>query len=202
MAHNNMLRRFLKDQVGATMVEFAIVSLVFFTLMCGVMEYGLILLTKIAIESAVEQSSRSSAINSPGTTGCASRAACIQALIAQKTGGLVNPTSVLVTAKVITAPTDAAPAKPDVCRAGGPIDADPCGPPSSNPACTHGSGPYEENNGTGCYEPNSIDPGEKNDLVQLSVFYKWEVMFPLMRPFFRNGIYEISSTTVVKDEPF
>ena len=190
MACSTLLRRFLKAESGATLIEFAVVSVAFFTLMCGIIEYGLIMMTKIAIESATEQVARTSSINSTGGTGCATRACVIQTLIAQDTLGIINPANVLITSKVINAPTDSPPAMPDVCTD---LATDPY-----PPTCTS----WQENNGVDKYQQNNIDAGATNQLVQISVFYTWKVMFPIMQPFFPGGVVKMTATTVVKDEPF
>jgi hypothetical protein len=44
--------------------------------------------------------------------------------------------------------------------------------------------------------------GTSSDLVEIRVSYVWQVMFPLMKPFFNNGVAVLSSSTVVKNEPF
>ncbi len=190
MACSTLLRRFLKAESGATLIEFAVVSVAFFTLMCGIIEYGLIMMTKIAIESATEQVARTSSINSTGGTGCATRACVIQTLIAQDTLGIVNPANVLITSRVINSPTDSPPAMPDVCT-------DHATDPYP-PTCTS----WQENNGVDKYQQNNIDAGATDQLVQISVFYKWKVMFPIMQPFFTGGVVNMTATTVVKDEPF
>ena len=206
MTRASLLRRFLGEEGGAALMEFAIVALVFFTLMFFLIEYGLIMMTKIAIESATQRAARCTAIDGTNTPDCkamvgaASRVEAIKALIADKTGGIVNPKNVLVTSTIITAASESAPVEPDVCLVGTNPYVDPCGPVTV--AHPHGTGPFSDNNGVPDYQPNGINAGETNDLVQISVFYTWQVMFPLMKPFFKNGVYKMTSTTLVKNEPF
>lgn len=191
MSRQNLLCRFLKDEGGTTIVEFALVSTIFFMLFLGIIEYGLIMFTKIAIESATQEVSRSTAIDA-AVTGCGDRVCAVKTLIAQKTAGIVNPTKVLVTSSVVSNMTTPYPPEPDVCFDNYPADPYPA-------TCL---GPFSDNNGIGGYQANAINTGATDDLVQIRVFYTWDVMFPLLRPFFTGGVYKIISVTVVKNEPF
>ncbi len=186
------MRRFAADTSGATIVEFAIVSTVFFMMMFALIEYGMIMMTKIAIESVTQEVSRSNQVN-PTVAGCAAgdRTCLIQTLITQKTFGLVNPSYVQVTSTVITNPTTASPPIPDLC-----LDT----PNVPNPpTCTK----YIDNNGIPGYQYNGAanDFGSSGTLVELRVTYSWQILFPLMAPFFKDGKYTISSSTVVENEP-
>ena len=180
--------RFLRDELGETIIEFAVVSAALLTLMCGIVEYGLIEMTRIAIESATQQVARSSGIDT-SNPGC-DRACQITTLVAKNTHGIINSQNVVVTSEVITSPTDTPPAEPDVCT-DNPSDPYPA-------TCTN----YNDNNGVPGYQPNNIGAGASSDLVQISVFYKWNILMPIMKPFFTGGVYNIQSTTVVKNEPF
>jgi hypothetical protein len=190
MGRTNALYRLLLDEGGETILEFALISVIFFTLMCAFVEYGLILMTKVALESATQHVARSSGING-SVPGCSDRACAIKTLIAQKTIGVViNPANVIITSEVISSPTEAAPASPDVCT-------DTTGVPSP-PTCTR----WQENNGIPGYQQNNPDAGSTNDLVQISVFYQWQIIFPLLQPFFTGGVDNLTTSTVIKNEPF
>ena len=188
MVKSSSVRRFLRDEGGETIIEFAIVSVVLFTLMCALVEYGLIMMTQIAIESATQQVARSSGIDT-SNPGC-DRACQITTLVTQNMHGIVNASSIVVTSEVITAATDAPPAEPDVCldSAADPYPA----------TCVR----WEENNGVPGYQQNNINAGASNDLVQISVFYNWQIIFPLMLAIYPSGVVPMTSTTVVKNEPF
>lgn len=188
MKRMKKLRALLRSEAGETIVEFAIVSVVFFTLLCAIIEYGLILMTKIAIESATQQVARSSGIDTSNTT--CDRACQITALVQQNMHGIINASTIYVTSEVISSPTEAAPAEPDVC-----LD-DPSNPYPAT--CTK----YNDNNGIPLYQQNVISAGGSSDLVQISVFYNWQIIFPLMRAFYPSGVVPITSTTVIKNEPF
>jgi hypothetical protein len=198
MGQGSALHRLLRDERGSTIVEFAVVSVVIIMIMCAIIEYGLIQMTKIAIENATQQVARSSAINT-ATSGC-DRVCQITALVQQNTHGIINAQNIVVTSEVITSPSEAPPPQPDVC-----LD-DPSNPyPATCPLGAPGQA-YINNDGVpGYHQYNSSasnNAGGSNDLVQISVFYNWQILFPILKPFFANGVYPISSTTVVRNEPF
>ena len=194
MNHKGILRRLRRDDTGATAIEFAIVSSVFFILMFGIIEYGMIMLTKVAIESATNQVGRSASIGTV-CAGCANRVDSIRQSIASKTAGLVSPQSVSVTSAVVSNPTTATPPIPDIC-----LD----NPANPYPAtCTSwvnndGVNGYQQTGGLGA---GSI--GVAGDLVEIRVTYLWKVLFPVFQSSFgTNGVLTITSSTVVKNEPF
>lgn len=191
------LRRWMRDTAGATAIEFAVVSGVFFMLMFGIIEYGMIMLTKVAIESATQQVGRSASIGN-NAAGCTDRVCSIKKIIADKTVGLVNPKSIIVTATVVSSATTGTPPTPDMC-----LD----NPANPFPATCPPGAPFQNNNGIPGYQSSaglvagSIGGG--GDLVEIRVTYLWRVLFPLFRSQFgRNGVLTITSSTVVKNEPF
>jgi hypothetical protein len=190
---------FRRDCRGATAVEFAVVAVVFLTLLMGIIEYGLMQMTRIAIESATIQVSRSSGLGNVGVAGCADRACEVKKLVEEKTQGLIHADSVFVSAAVVSSPTSANPPKPDICF-------DPPGNPY--PANADDCKAWTEQGGN----PNRYDPplglgagnlGSGGDLVEIRVTYLWEVLFPIFRSTFGDdGVVTITATTVVKNEPF
>ena len=193
MTSLKMLHRLGRDQAGAALIEFVVVAVVFFSMMFAIIEYGMIMLTKIAIESATQQVSRSSGVNK-SVGGCLDRACQVKKLVQDKTLGLISPQYVNITSRVVSAPTDASPPIPDTCL-------DVVGIPSPL-TCTS----FLNNDGVpGYQQPTPISVGSvgiSSDLVEIRVSYVWQVMFPLMKPFFKNSVALISSSTVVKNEPF
>jgi hypothetical protein len=193
MAGLRIFRRLMRDHAGAVLIEVVVVAFVFFSMTFAIIEYGMIMLTKIAIESATQQVSRSSGVNK-AVGGCTDRACQVSKLVQDKTLGLISPQYVNITSRVVSSPTDASPPIPDTCL-------DTPGVPSP-PACFG----YLNNDGVAGYQqPVSVSVaavGATSDLVEIRVSNLWQVMFPLMKPFFKNGVVVISSSTVVKNEPF
>ncbi len=189
-----LLCKLRREQTGATAIEFAVVSGVFFLLLFGIIEFGLIMMTQVAVESATQQVSRSSGIGAT-TPGCADRACSVRAAIAQKTLGLINPESVSVSARVVGSNTTATPPIPDICL-------DNLNTPYPT-TCTR----WEENGGNpAAYDPpGALDNaalGGSGSLVEIRVTYLWRVLFPVFRSAFgQNGVLTISSATVIKNEP-
>ncbi len=202
-----LLRRLRRHQEGATAVEFAIVGFMFFMLMFGIIEYGMIMLTKVAIESAVMQVSRSSSLGTVAGTDpdtnvtCRSTECAARSLVRDKTLGLVNSQAVRVTSSVVSAAAAASPPIPDICLAN---------PDNPYPAtCPTGSN-FINNDGTPGYQPpGALSLGNGGDLVEIRVTYLWRVLFPMFELFQpqanaggQRGFLVITSSAVIKNEPF
>lgn len=197
-----IVRRLRRHENGATAVEFAIVATIFFTLLCGTVEYGMIMFTKIAVESAVMQVSRSASIGDGSYGGCSDRVCAIKKLVYERTQGLVNKDSVQVTSAVVASPATASPPTPDICLDNASVP---------DPATCAGS--YIDNNGTPGYQQSagidSTSIGEAGDLVEIRVTYLWKVLFPMFEIFQtyagtggKKGYLVITSSAVIKNEPF
>lgn len=196
MTRISKLTRLKRDDTGATAVEFAIVAGAFFMLMFGIIEYGMIMLTKVAIESATNQVGRGASIGSV-PTGCADRVCAVKKAVSDKMSGLVDPRSVVVTANVVSSPTTLTPAIPDICLDTPAVPF----PPTGN--CSQ----WVNNDGVSGYQQTAGlvagSIGGAGDLVEVRVTYLWRVLFPIFQSRFgSNGVLTISSSTVVKNEPF
>ena len=193
------LRTLFRHTGGATAVEFAVVATMFFTLFMGVIEYGLFMMTQVAIEGAVTQAGRAGSIS---TLGGLDRVTAVQNLVEEKTHGLINAGSVAVTTGVVETANGAsgsgAGAAPDICEPAG-ADPFPCSPTRPCPPGTPfipGGAPDAV-----CTGPASTSVGGPGDIVEIRVSYPWKVLFPILGQFFGNhGVVIIQSTTVVKNE--
>jgi len=193
--------RLCRHKEGATAVEFAVVAGAFFMLLFGIIEYGMIMLTKVAIESAVTQVTRSASIGTV-VAGCSDRVCSVKKLVQDKTLGLVNNESVIVTATVVSNPTTVTPPVPDIC-----LDS----PATPYPASC--AGVYIDNNSTPGYQQsggiNGASIGLAGELVEIRVTYLWRVLFPMFEIFQsyagaggQRGLLVITSSSVIKNEPF
>lgn len=194
MRRQATIRQLKTNQQGAAALEFALVAGVLFMLMFGIIEYGLIMMTKIAVESATVQVARSEGIGFVAD-GCSDRVCTVKKLVQQKTYGLIHPQSVIVTSTVVSSSTTTTPPVPDICL----LDVRNPYPPT----CSR----WQENGGTPDYDPPSeLNPssiGAGNEIVEIRVTYLWRVLFPIFRSYFgENGVLTITSATVVKNEPF
>ena len=198
MTSRKILCLLKRDERGATAIEFAIVAGVFFMLVLGMIEYGLIMYTQTVVESITMMSAREVSIGKPSGVGCADRVACIKKLVQDKAevAHLMGRQSVRVSSRVVTdVDKDAPPPVPDIC-----LD---IGADHYAATCTQ----FEDNNGINGYQPEgSLDSaalGKGGDLVEIRVTYLWRVLFPMFKSKFGdNGVLTITSTTVVRNEPF
>ena len=197
-----LFSNFKKRKDGATTIEFALCALPFFLLFTGIIEFGLFMMTQVALESAVTQAGRSSSISQFVDTATQTpRASAVEALIRQKTGGLINNGQIIFAEQTLSA-GGAVP--PDVCfnkSTNKPILPAPsaCGDKNSpNTYFIKGSGspnvayvqPSSENNG-----------GGKGDMVEIRATYPWHVLFPILGQYFGdNGTVLITSSTIILNE--
>lgn len=189
------LHQLKTNESGAAVIEFAVVSGVFFMLMFGIIEYGMIMMTQIAIESATNQVGRSASLGTVAP-GCADPVCTVRAIVAEKTASLVDPRSIHVTSTVVSSPTTATPPIPDIC-----LD-NPATPYPPTGSCTR----FQDNDGINGYQQrSSLSSGTiagAGEVVEIRITYLWPVLFPLFRSSFgTNGVMTISSSTVVKFEP-
>jgi Flp pilus assembly pilin Flp len=188
--------RFLRDDSGATAIEFSIVAGMFFLLMLGVIEFGLFMMTQVAIESATTQAGRATAI---GVATGGDRVAAVTSLIRQRTAGLINRDAIIISASTVA--TGGA-TVPDFClhENGAPADS----PPTCPPWVVDGQVHYFENGNNNVYNgPGTTTLGNAGDLVEVRVSYPWRVLIPFLGEFFGDhGVVLITSSTVVRNEPF
>jgi Flp pilus assembly protein TadG len=198
-------RNLMRARDGASAVEFAIVAPIFFFLMMAIMEFGLFMFHKVAIESITMQVGREASLNvaSGNDPECASaaadRLAYIRCYVERKAAYLINGDRVTVNINTVARGGTRA---PDICLGNG------SAPPASSPTC---SGAYEDVNGNGVYDPpasnNSV--GSAGDLIEVRVSYPWRVLVPYMSRVIgsqqedgsRTNVVLITSSTVFRNEP-
>ena len=186
-----VFRRLAKNEEGATIVEFAVVAPVFFLLLMGIIEFGLIGFHSVALDAAVAQTSRQASLgNVP--SGFPDRVSYVQSELRDRTQGLINSDSIVISANLVSA--GGAGASPDICLTD---------PPSIGGPCPSGT-PFQDVNGIPGYQGNAaaVTLGGAGDIVEIRASYPWRVQIPLLRDFVgRDGVLFITSSTVVKNEP-
>ncbi len=189
--HLSFFRVFGKDSGGATAIEFAVLAVPFFLLFMGIIEYGLFMMTKVAVESATAQAGRAGSLG-----GC--NVSCVQTLIANKTSNLINASNIVVTAGVVDH---------DSGSGGAPFSGDLCNstPPHIGGDCS-GFG-WQDLNGNGSYDSGPSGAGSSvggpGDIVEIRVALPWHVLMPFVGQYFgSHGTVLITSNTVVKNENY
>jgi Flp pilus assembly protein TadG len=183
--------RFLRDTRGATAVEFALVAMIFIMLFLGIVEYGLFMMAKIDLESAVTAGSRIAAIQGGSqSAGSCNATANVEAAVKQKVGGLINSNAVVFTSNTVAG---GGAATPDIC-----LDNpnNPTPPTCKNYYDGNNNGKYDVSQGAGC-------TGGSGDIIQVRVTYPWHILTPFLVKFFNgvvNGSVVITTTTIVKNE--
>ena len=200
-------RDFRVANEGSTIIEFALVAPIFFFLIFLLTELGLLVFTQVALESATMQVSRSAAIGA-SSSGC-DRVCTIQNLVKQKTLGLINAQNVVVQANPLTSGGVSTSSAAEYCLVNGQLT-----PPNSDQTCP-GGGVCIDTNGDGkCEGASSLSVGNAGDLVEIRVSYPWQLMIPFLDTvtfgdqghagslYGSSGVVVLSSSTIVKNEPF
>lgn len=205
-----LFKQFIRNRDGASIVEFAIVAPIFFLLIMGIIEFGLFMFHKVAIEAITMQVAREASLNSSsGYSNCNGgndRYAYIRCYVREKASSLINGEQVQVNINTVA---QGGTTVPDIC-----LNTD---PPSSTPATCAGGQGYEEVNGLPGYQgASSINrPGSAGELIEVRVSYPWRVLVPFMSkiigseqppakagdPPTRTGVVMITSSTVFRNEP-
>jgi hypothetical protein len=184
------MKKWRLGQSGATIIEFALVAPIFFLLLLGIIEFGLIGFSQVAIESAVAGTAREASLGKVASGG--TREDYIVTHIRKKLDGLINSEELVISVNTVL--SGGVQAVPDICMDDPPRMTGNCNPPLS----------YEEVNGIPGYQSSSsINVGNAGDLIEVRVFYPWRIQFPLMKQFFgENGVFMITANAIVKNEPF
>ncbi|MBN66657.1 MAG: hypothetical protein CMM94_03715 [Rickettsiales bacterium] len=183
-----MKKQIIKNEEGATAIEFAIVAPVLFLLIFGIIEFGLITFSTVAIEAAASDVTRHA------RTGALSTAEIRQA-VKQHSLGLINADRIVVTTQQVynsplTAgepciPSDAKDPQTGVCLAG-----------------------YEDVNGNGIYDA-PLDAGAAGEVREYTIVYPYQIITPMMGTIigqssrgYDGNTFVIASRAMVKNEPF
>ena len=179
---------FQKHQEGATAIEFAIIAPVLLLIMFGIIEFSMAMFTQSIMEGATTLTSRL------GKTGYSdqgvSREDTIRNALQARAGIFLDPTKITITSKFYGQFDQIGDAEPYIDK-------------NHNNRYDTGE-TYTDVNGNGHWDADMGEQGygDANDIVVYTVTYPWKIMTPIMKPFFTNGILNLRSVAVVKNEPY
>jgi Flp pilus assembly pilin Flp len=190
MKHRRTITAFARDFSGATILEFALVAPVFLMVLLAIVQFGLVTFNRSMIEAIVTQSSRTAALGLELAPGC-DRVCSFKQAVLNRSSHLANLDNLSITANTVAA---GGTTQPDICLTEVPSTPARCDPPLN----------YEEHNGAAGYQgPSPTSLGEAGDLVELRVNYPYKLIIPLIGQYIGDhGVILISSSTVIKNEPF
>jgi Flp pilus assembly pilin Flp len=188
-----MIRRFARDQRGTATVEFALIGLVLFALLAGVIELALIMFAQSSLENAARIASRYGITNQVGPSG--DRAAELLEKAREQLPGIIDPNKVTLTMLQYS----------DFSKIGQPepFDDD-CNPPEAV-TCNSKYDPgetYKDINGNGQWDADqgTPGPGPNGALVVYELSYKWDQVFSITELFHLTPI-NLSARIIVRNEP-
>ena len=171
-------------QEGATAIEFAIVAPVFFLMMMGIVEFGLILFANNVIENASTVGARlgitgndyadESRVAKP-ETGPQDRVSVIRENISRRAGGLLDDSKLSISCEALDSGFGAL---------------------ASNSTGNHTCGGAIDNT------QSCSNIGTGGQAVVYTVSYCWDLFTPLIGAFFSNNQLLLQSSLVVKNEDF
>ncbi|NBO18658.1 MAG: pilus assembly protein [Proteobacteria bacterium] len=182
------IRRFIRQQEGATIIEFAVVAPVLFLMLAGIIELGLILFTTSALEGATNVGAR---IGKTGfTSGGLSREDYIRSEIVRLTGGFLNTSQLNIS--ILSYSSFSNIGQPEPCLS------------PTTPPCPGVSGVnFVDINGNNQWDADqgSASAGGSGSVVLYRVTYPWRLFTPIMASILGSGgIYTITATSAVRNE--
>jgi hypothetical protein len=190
---NNALK-WRKAERGTVAIEFALLGPIFLFLILGLIEFGLIAYTNVALESLVTQAGREASIGGSENIEL-TRSEYVRRLIEEKAGMLIGSENLRIDSQTISVTDDVSDQIQafDICL-------DPYG--IGVPVCL---GAFEDVNGNGRYDGSGLgdDFGASAQVVQIAVTLPWRANFGIVRGIFGdNGLTLLRASTIVKNEPF
>ena len=182
------LRRIIANRKGVTAVEFAFVAPVVLLMIFATIEISWFMLSSVILESAVREASRA------GITGYTPDGMTRSAYIEQQ----VDDNILLMDKTKINFETTIYETFADINQP------EPFTDSNANGNYDIGE-PYTDVNGTGAWDADMgvAGVGGAGAVVVYRVTYPWQMMTPFIGQFFpNNGLFNITSGMVVRNEPF
>jgi len=184
-----LLARFTRAEEGVTAIEFAMVAPVLIILLMGIIEFSLMMTAYNVMESATTVSARLGATGF--TTSGISRQQTILNSINERAGTFVNVDNITITSKYYSQYNQIG-------------DPEPFTDTNGNGVRNSGE-PFTDVNGNGQYDSDMglAGLGNAGDIVVYTATYPWRIVTPLMGTLIgTNGVYNITTHAVTKNEPF
>lgn len=188
------LRKFCRCNKGTTVVEFAIVSMLLFTVLFAVVEFSMYSLAGVLLEGSMREASRFGITGY--SSGGVSREDRITQIVNSTTLGLINTSDASYKLDVLVYPSFACIGKPE------PWDDD---PPAGNGNGQYDAGePYNDINGNGKHDDDVglSGAGGPGDVVLYHVTYNWPLWTYLATLIGGDdGTLPLQASMAVRNEP-
>jgi Flp pilus assembly pilin Flp len=185
-------RKIVRDQRGATALEFGLVAPVFFLIFVGIIEVGLIMFGVTTVETATAIAAREAAIGAASGTPPADLQDNIRQRVRDIAGGLVNGNSIVVTTAVDTDYGDLGLQEP-------------CIPENPTNPCNCPSGNFEDYDGDGVFDCTiaPLNLGGPGDIISIKTSYAYAFFTPLVGNLLGNasGRLIFESVAYYRNEP-
>lgn len=187
------LRHLRRNEDGAPVIEFALVAPLFFLIIFGIIELGMIMCVTVLMESSLRDSSRYGVTGQlpDGASTMAAREQFIRDMIADRTLGLVDMNDAKV--EILSYPTFE-----DVGQGEEFVDGNGNGDYDAGETFKdcNGNGKRDQDRGT-------AGPGGSGTVVLYRMRYEWPVMTPFAGPIIAtDGKFPIQASIAVRNEPW
>jgi Flp pilus assembly pilin Flp len=174
---------------GATAVEYALILPILLMFIVGIIEFNVLMYASAVLEGATSVAARSG--KTGYTAAGVSQQTYIYNLVKTKVSGILDPTQLQISSKSYANFT--AVGKPEPCIS----------PPASPCTGTAGVNFVDVNhNGVWDADQGAAGLGSAGDIVVYTITYPWYLMTPIVSPFFANGKVTLTSSAIVKNEPY
>lgn len=183
-----IMRRLLRDDGGATAIEFALIALALIYFMVGIVEFSVAMTVGNSLEAATNMSSRL------GKTGYVDEEAeltqeeTIYEEIERRVGPLIDMEKLKITHEVFNDFESLT--SPDILK------------DENEDGDTDDPGEWTDVDGDG-FKDGADGVGTSGNIVVYRISYPWEVMTPVMGKILGDGgIINLTAYSVVKNEPY
>jgi Flp pilus assembly protein TadG len=166
-------RTFGRDRRGATIVEFALIALPFFMLLCSIIETGVIFVGNSLLQKATADAAR--LVRTGQVQASNMTATQFKNYICAETSPVLNCANLQVDVESFSS--------------------------FDNITIANAIG----GNGTLNSNLNNFSVGAAGNIVMVRTFYSWNIVIPLLQPFFANlanGDCLLTATAAFRNEPF
>ena len=201
-----ILRRFIRDEKGSPVIEFALVAPLFFFLIFAIIEMSLIFFSAVTIEDATLNVVRQAKLGNAQAQ--ADPVKFVKDYIRSHAYGLIDPKKLFITTSLQPLSTGSSYSETasEQCQPtiNDPLQPCPCGPGAI----------IQDTNGNGLCDmgPPPLSLGGPGDIIQFKVVYSWKTLVPGVKQLLgggpggvvgdAGGNFLIQSGVAIRNEPF
>lgn len=184
----SIVRRLLKDENGATAIEFAVIGLTVIYFLVGIIEFSVTMTVGNSLEAATNMSSRLGKTGYVDEEAMLTQQETIYQEIERRVGPLIDMDKLEITHEVFNDFKSLT--SPDILK------------DENGDGDTDDAGEWTDVDGDG-FKDGAPGVGSSGNIVVYRISYPWKVMTPMMGKVIGDGgIINLTAYSVVKNEPY